>query len=174
MSLEKLQTERVNLSGMMLEVNESIQNTEQQLVESFTGKADTDKLSDKLAQLQAKRGSLAKAISSTDKSITEENERIAKDSKQAELETRKQHVKKALESIEKAKKLQEQLAQELTNVLRHNGQAVFANHSEIERSIRGIVGRLANEFHLHGGLQLSNTISIPTTADYDRLSSVLK
>ena len=55
--------------------------------------------------------------------------------------------------------------------MKYNNLAQFRNSGEINQSVRGLVGKLAAEFNLHGALQLAATIPIPTIADYDRLTT---
>ena len=168
-TLRKLEVEKVNLSRMMVDVSEAIQSTEQQLEQSFTGNGDSDKLSQKLAQLVAKRNGVANAINSTANSIITEEQRLVNDEKQVDLDQRKQHVKDALKSLDRASKLQGELSTELQKVMDHNTAALFRNNSEIEKSVRGLVGRLAAEFKLHGALQMAANIPVPTSADYKKL-----
>ena len=84
---------------------------------------------------------------------------------------RRGYIKKSLKSLSKASKLQVELLEELKIVIEYNNLANFRNNSEIHNSVRGLVGKLAGEFHLHGALQLSGTIPIPTVDDYERLTS---
>ena len=168
-TLQKLESEKLNLSAMSLDINEAIQSTELHLKSSFTGKADTDQLSQKLAILRAKLSGLVSVIESNDKSLDTEHQHITDEIKAAELEQREQHVLDALESLDRASKLHDELAIELQKAVDHNSAELFRNHSEIEYSVRGLLGRLALQFKQHGSLQMSTSLPVPTVADYDRL-----
>jgi len=173
MNLDKLQNEQVNLSGMLLDLNESIEQTEQAVVESFTTTTDTDKLSDKLAKLKAKQVSLVKAIESNEQAIQDEQQRIANQQHQLVIDERKNHVKKALESLEKATKLQEQLSSELEIFTKHSA-ASLADSSEFSNQPRALVGRLAQSFNLFGAVNMAHSMPLLTTADAERIQSRIK
>ena len=168
-TIKILETERCNLQVILLELDESIVNTKNQLQASFTGKADTDELSKILSEQQVKHAGLIGAIDYNAKCVSTELERINDSNKSAELDQRKAYVLKSLESLDRASKLQQDLMLELQDVKSYNDKALFRNNSAIQQSIRGLVGKLALEFGLHGSLQMSATIPIPSIDDYDNL-----
>ena len=168
--IEQFHSEREQLNAILEQLNTSISTTQKDLSESFLGKANTETLSRTLAELQVKHTGLVNAIANLDQNILDEDERLIEADKQAEVDERKGYVKNALESLERASKLREQLAVELQSVVDNNFKA-RVHQKEIEYSVRGLVGRLAEQFKLHGALQMSATIPVPTIDDYSRLSS---
>ena len=167
--LNKLQTEKLKLQALLHQVDGEVYNAKEQLTASFTSGDNSDKLSLKVSQLQAKYDGLLNAVDLNAKSIDTETQRLIDEDKQTDLDQRKSHVLNALKSLDRAVKLQGELLIELQNVTAHEGKALFRNNSQIHKSIRGIVGRLAAELNLHGSLQMSSTIPIPTVEDYDAL-----
>ncbi len=160
--LQKLESEKVNLSGMLLDINEHISNAEQSLEASFVGGGDSDKLSSKLALLQTKRGSLSSAINSTDKAIKQailDDEALEADKV---LNTRKDAIKAALKALDEASELQIKLAEKLQVVSDQTFKA-NPNNREITQSIRGLVGKLASQFNLNGNLAMGATLRILNT-----------
>ena len=171
-ALEALKRDKSNLLALNMEMTEDLEQLKSKLDMSFTNDgAETDKLSDEFLQLQTKHESLSRAIESNDLSIQREQESQVLDSKAKDLATRKRFLKKSLESLTTASKLQSELEKELKNVMKYNNLAQFRNNSEIHQSVRGLVGKLAAEFNLHGALQLAATIPVPTIDDYDRLTT---
>ena len=171
-ALEALKRDKSNLLALNMEMTEDLERLKSKLDMSFTNDgAETDKLSDEFLQLQTKHESLSRAIESTDLSIQREQESHLKALKAEELNVRRGYIKKSLKSLSKASKLQVELLEELKIVIEYNNLAKFRNNSEIHNSVRGLVGKLASEFRLHGALQLSGTIPIPTIDDYERLTS---
>jgi myosin heavy subunit len=167
--LNKLQAEKLKLQSLILQLDEDISTSKEQLTASFTSGDNSDKLSLKVSQLEAKYNGLLNAVDLNAKSIDTETQRLIDEDKQTDLDQRKSHVLSALKSLDRAVKLQGELLVELQNVTTHNDKALFRNNSQIHKSIRGLVGRLAAEFNLHGSLQMSSTIPIPTVEDYDAL-----
>lgn len=170
MSLETLQTEKVNLSGMMLDINESISTTEKELEQSFLGSADTDKISIKLSKLKTKRGSLSNAINSAEQAIIDEQNRLIDEEKQTEINARKEHVVSALAALEKAVELQCQLSEQLQKFTEHQAAANLSS-TELSNQPRAITGRLAKQFNLYGGLAMAATIPLLSGKDTARLQS---
>ena len=170
--LDNLNLDKSNLLIIDLEMTEELARLKSELDLSFTNsELNTNKLSDEFLQLQTKHESLSRAIESNDLSIQREQESQVLDSKAKDLATRKRFLKKSLESLTTASKLQSELEKELKNVMKYNNLAQFRNNSEINQSVRGLVGKLAAEFNLHGALQLAATIPVPTIDDYDRLTT---
>ena len=170
--LDNLNLDKSNLLIINLEMTEDLARLKSELDLSFTNsELNTNKLSDEFLQLQTKHESLSRAIESNDLSIQREQESQVLDSKAKDLATRKRFLKKSLESLTTASKLQSELEKELKNVMKYNNLAQFRNNSEINQSVRGLVGKLAAEFNLHGALQLAATIPVPTIDDYDRLTT---
>ena len=170
--LDNLNLDKSNLLIINLEMTEDLARLKSELDLSFTNsELNTNKLSDEFLQLQTKHESLSRAIESNDLSIQREQESQVLDSKAKDLATRKRFLKKSLESLTTASKLQSELEKELKNVMKYNNLAQFRNNSEIHQSVRGLVGKLAAEFNLHGALQLAATIPVPTIDDYDRLTT---
>jgi|TARA_R110000822_G_scaffold85962_1_gene200687 hypothetical protein len=170
--LDNLNLDKSNLLIIDLEMTEELARLKSELDLSFTNsELNTNKLSDEFLQLQTKHESLSRAIESNDLSIQREQESQVLDSKAKDLATRKRFLKKSLESLTTASKLQSELEKELKNVMKYNNLAQFRNNSEIHQSVRGLVGKLAAEFNLHGALQLAATIPVPTIDDYDRLTT---
>ena len=170
--LDNLNLDKSNLLIIDLEMTEELARLKLELDLSFTNsELNTNKLSDEFLQLQTKHESLSRAIESNDLSIQREQESQVLDSKAKDLATRKRFLKKSLESLTTASKLQSELEKELKNVMKYNNLAQFRNNSEIHQSVRGLVGKLAAEFNLHGALQLAATIPVPTIDDYDRLTT---
>jgi len=168
--LQKLNTEKLNLSAMALEIDEHISSAEHSLEASFISGDDSDKLAEKVAQLKTKRDSLSNAIQTADKAIKVEQQRLVDETYQKGIKARKGNVKAALVASDKAIQLQEQLAEQLQIITTQCNEARF-NNTEIKNGIRAIVGRLAAQFKLHGGLQMAAVLPIPTSADTERLQS---
>ena len=168
-TIKILETERCNLQAISLQLDEDVANAKNELQASFTGKADTNELSKILSELETKHAGLIGAIDYNAKCINTELERINDNNKAAELDQRKAYVLKSLESLDRASKLQQDLMLEMQDVKSYNDKALFRNNSAIQQSIRGLVGKLALEFGLHGSLQMSATIPIPSIDDYENL-----
>ncbi len=160
--LQKLESEKLNLSGMALDIDEHISNAENSLESSFIGGGDSDKLSAKLANLKTKRGSLASAINSTDKAIKQAVLDAEAEEANKVMDTRKDALKLALKALDESHELQIKLAEKLQIVTDEVFKA-NPNNQEITQSIRGIVGRLAHQFDLFGSLQMSSTLRILNT-----------
>ncbi len=167
--LNKLQAEKLKLQALLHQVDGEVYNAKEELTASFINGGNSDKLSLKVSQLQAKSAGLLNAVVLNAKSIDTETQRLIDEDKQTDLDQRKSHVLDALKSLDRAVKLQGELLVELQNVTTHNDKALFRNNSQIHKSIRGLVGRLAAEFNLHGSLQMSSTIPISSVEDYDAL-----
>tara|TARA_R110000772_G_scaffold58903_2_gene133491 strand:+ start:1161 stop:1697 length:537 start_codon:yes stop_codon:yes gene_type:complete len=170
--LDNLNLDKSNLLIINLEMTEDLARLKSELDLSFTNsELNTNKLSDEFLQLQTKHQALLRAIESNDLEVLKEKELHVLESKAKDLATRKRFLKKSLESLTTASKLQSELEKELKNVMKYNNLAQFRNNSEINQSVRGLVGKLAAEFNLHGALQLAATIPVPTIDDYDRLTT---
>ena len=167
--LNKLQAEKLKLQALLHQVDGEVYNAKEELTASFINGGNSDKLSLKVSQLQAKSAGLLNAVVLNAKFIDTEKQRLIDEDKQTDLDQRKSHALDALKSLDRAVKLQGELLVELQNVTTHNDKALFRNNSQIHKSIRGIVGRLAAEFNLHGSLQMSSTIPISSVSDYDAL-----
>jgi alpha-galactosidase/6-phospho-beta-glucosidase family protein len=171
--MNDLTNEKLNLIAVLEDTDNKIKAITQELATSLTGDADSDGLSAKLATLKTKRDALVSALDINEQNAIRREQELEQQRKQQELSNRKAELKKALKSLENASKLTSDLMTELKNVRSHNEQANLRT-SEIENSIRGLVGRLANEFKLYGGLAHASNIQVVTTADYDRLASHVK
>lgn len=170
MSLEQLEKEKVSLSALLVSVDETILKTESELEASFTGDADTDKLSQSLAQLHTKRTSLLKAIESANTAIAEEQKHLIDQAYQADINIRKDHVKSALVALSNAVKHQEKLATELQRVAEFQAAANL-DSSELTNQSRALVGRLANQFHLFGAINMAHLLPLLSIDDAERLQS---
>ena len=170
--LENLNSDKSNLLIINMEMTEDLEQLKSKLDMSFTNDgAETDKLSDKFLKLQTKHQSLLRAIESNDLEVIKEKESQVAVYKAEDLATRQRFVKKSLESLTRASNLQTKLKKELKNVMEYNNLAQFRNNSEIQQSVRGLIGQLAAEFNLHGALQMASTIPIQSVVDYDRLTT---
>lgn len=167
--LNELENNKLELGAMLVDLDDAISTSKEQLSASFTDGTNSDKLSQKVAQLEAKHSGLLNAVDRNAKCINEEQQRLIDEDKQTDLDQRKLHVLNALKSLDRASKLQGELLQELQDVVVHNDKALFRNHSEIQKAVRGIVGKLALEFNLHGSLTMGAVLPVPTSADYERL-----
>jgi len=172
--LNKLQAEKLNLQAVLLQLDEDLSTSQRKLSVSFTSGDNSDKLSQEVAQLQAKHAGLLNAIDHNAKSISAEQQRLIDKDKQVDLDQRKSHLKNALKSLDRASQLQGELSKELAIVMEFNSMAVFRNNSEVAVSVRGLVGRLAAQFKLHGALQMSGKLPISTSADYEKLTTHLR
>jgi len=159
MNIEKLKNEKINLSAMKLDLDDEISSTQKQVEDSFLGSGDTDKISQKLVALQSKRGSLTNAINSAEQAIKQAQLDIISKAADKALLVRKESIKIALSALDDAHDLQIKLADKL-QIVSDEAFKANPNNQEITLSIRGLVGKLAQQFKLANGLQHATGLKI--------------
>ena len=172
-NLNRLQNEQVSLNAMVIGLDEEIEHAKAKVERSFTGKGETDKLTNNLTLLQTKRGSLSNAITNASQAIADEQRRLVDEEHTATVKAKHKHVEQALLSVEKAHELQKQLTAELLKVANHNANSL-TDSSELIQQPRIILGKIANELKLFGALSNAHTLPILTTADAERIQSRIK
>lgn len=164
MNIQTLENKKAELGAMALQLDEDILSAKNDVESSFFGDGDSDRLSAKLANLQNKRGSLSNAINSANEAIKQAKMDAEAIEADKVLTARKDALTLALKALDESHELQKELSIKLQVV----ADEVFKanpNNQEISQSIRGLVGRLANQFNLQGSLQLANTLKILNSKD---------
>jgi hypothetical protein len=100
--LNQLQAKKLKLQSLILQLDKDISTSKEQLTASFTSGDNSDKLSLKASQLQAKCDGLLNAADLNAKSIDTETQRLIDEDKQTDLDQRKSHVPNALKSLNRA------------------------------------------------------------------------
>jgi hypothetical protein len=173
MTIETLEQSKLELAEMLVELDKDILLAQAAVEASFVNETDTDKLTTNLALLQSKRVSLQNAIKSTDEAIKKSIADGEAKKASNELSIRQGHVKSSLSALDDAVALQEKLAEKLAIVVAENKKANPSNQ-EVISSVRGVIGKLANQFNLMGSISMASTMAIPDSKkDLERLQNNL-
>lgn len=155
--LEKLESEQIELVNQLEIIESELNQAETELEQSFISGKNTDVFTGKVARLKTKQEFITKAIKTQFNAIEIEQERIKHASIVKANAERREHVKSALECIERAIILRDELTAELKAAFEHNIKANITNRA-IENSPRRIVGKMCYELNLHGSVSAANSI----------------
>jgi hypothetical protein len=171
--LLKLNEEQSSLAALSTGLDKDILLAKAAVESSFSDDTDTDKLTANLALLQTKHGSLLNAIRSTAEAIKQSIADGEAKEASKELSIRQGHVKSSLSALDDAVALQTKLAEKLAIVVAENKKANPSNQ-EVISSVRGVIGKLANQFNLMGSISMASTMAIPDSKkDLERLQNNL-
>jgi hypothetical protein len=100
--LNQLQAKKLKLQSLILQLDKDISTSKEQLTASFTSGDNSDKLSLKVSQLQAKQDGLLNAVDLNAKSIDTETQRLIDEGKRTDLDQRKYHAPSTLKLLNRA------------------------------------------------------------------------
>lgn len=171
--LEKLESDKIELGNQLEIIESELNQAETELEQSFISGKNTDVFTGKVARLKTKQEFITKAIKTQFNAIEIERERIKHSAIVEANKVRREHVKTALEAIERAIALRDQLTAELQNVKTHNELANITNRA-IENSPRCIVGKLCNDLNLYGGVAAAHALKPSRLSDLEQIQYGIK
>lgn len=155
--LERLEAKKIELGEKFEAIGCELNKAEKELENSFVDGKDTDALTEKVNVLKTKQESITNAIKTHLSAIKSEHESIKHASIVKANAERREHVKSALECIERAIILRDELTAELKAAFEHNIKANITNRA-IENSPRRIVGKMCNDLNLHGSVSAAHAL----------------
>jgi len=170
MNIEKLEQDHEKLQSLKSALLVEIYAAECELSKTFTTGTGTDKKAADLSLLKTKATALDKAIDDSYQAIkqAELDEVIAK--QDVIVAKRKQAVIDALRANEKAIKLSESLAKEIA-IFTEKALFAGADSAEVTAQPRIILGKLALQFNILGGLTGAAVLPLLTSDDAERIQS---
>jgi hypothetical protein len=169
-TLQNLSNEKLSLTALLLDLDESITKAQKEVEASFRTSANTDGLSQNLSMLHSKRVSLENAIKSNDEAIKQAHLDVLAEETSKQIAIRKNAIVDALKANEEAQVLAEKLAKQF-RTFNKNVFLAGANSSELTAQPRILMGKLALEFHLLGGLTGAAVLPLLTVEDASKIQS---
>lgn len=143
--LKDLENKKLSLEAMLSGVSEQYTTTKNDLESSFFNESDTDKLSQNLAQIKAKRGSLSDAILKNKQETEQEAQRVNNNAQTARLDVRKAHIRSALETLEAARPKAKELSELLQSVLADSLVAGSGINNVLPDACRKVIGEIVED-----------------------------
>ena len=173
MSIEKLENQNEKLQVLKSKLLVEIYAAECELSSSFTTGTGTDKKAADLSFLKTKATALDNAIESSHEGIQQAHQDEVTAKQDVIVAKRKDAVIEALRANENAIKLSKSLAKEIA-VFTEKALFAGADSAEVTAQPRIILGKLALQFNILGGLTGAAVLPLLTVNDAERLSSKIK
>ena len=173
MNITNLEKENEKLSTLKSALLVEIYAAECELSNSFTTGTGTDKKAADLALLKTKATALDNAIESSHQGIKQAHQDEVTAKQDVIVLKRKQAVIDALRANEKAIKLSESLAKEIA-IFTEKALFAGADSAEVTAQPRIILGKLALQFNILGGLTGAAVLPLLTSDDAQRIQSKIK
>jgi hypothetical protein len=169
-TLQNLSNEKLSLTALLLDLDESITKAQAAVEASFSSSANTDELSLNLSMLQAKRFSLLNALKTNDQAIKQAHADVEAEEAAKVIATRHKAVEDALKANEAITILCKKLSSQF-EIFTSNVATARANSSELQVQPRIHLGKLALKVNQIGGLTGAAVLPLLNLDDADKIKS---